>query len=131
MSIVVVIFVLGLMSPSLICLYYAWKAWVKLGMTPTKNGWRAQVLMVGVMLASLSQILVTAFLLTGFRSGGQSFATRVSLPWAIANWTSLLSWLLSFAAVALGKGSIRRSLLVWCFLIPMASWIIFVMGYDY
>jgi hypothetical protein len=131
MSVGTVIFVLGLMSPSVICLYYAWKAWDKLGTTPTKNGWRAQILIAGVMLASFSQLLVTAFLLAGFRSDGQSFATRVSLPWAIANWTSLLSWLLSLAAVVLGKGSIRRSLLVWCFLMPMASWIIFMMGYDY
>jgi hypothetical protein len=89
------------------------------------------LLIVGLTLASLSQLLVTAFLLTGFRAGGQSFATRVSLPWAIANWASLLTWILTLITVALGKGRVRRPLLIWGLLIPVTSWIVFMMGYDY
>jgi hypothetical protein len=119
------------MTPSAICLYYAWRACVKSGIYPTKNAWRAQLLTGGVVLASLCQLLVTAFLLSGFRSGVQSFATRVSLLWAIANWASLISWSLALASVTLGKGSIKRPLLIWCFVTPAASWIIFMMGYNY
>jgi hypothetical protein len=100
-------------------------------MDTTELGWRAGLLIVGLVLASLSQLLVTAFLLIGFRSDGQSFATPVSLPWAIANWTSLLTWVLALVTVALGKGTIRRPLLIWGLVIPVTSWIIFMMGYDY
>ena len=131
MAIGIVIFVVGLMSPSAICLLYAWRAWVNTGSDSIEHGWRAGLLMVGLVLASLSQLLATAFLLTGLHSNEQSFATRVSLPWAIANWASVLSWILALAAVALGKGRGRRPLLIWGLVIPVASWIIVMIGYDY
>jgi hypothetical protein len=131
MSFGIAVFIAAFMVPSAMCLYYAWRAWAKLRMDSTKKGWRERLLMVGVVVASICQLMVTAFLFTGFRSGGQSFATRVSLPWAIANWASLLSWIISLAAATLGKGSIRRPLLIWCLVTPAASWIIFMMGYDY
>jgi hypothetical protein len=131
MTLWTVIFVMGFMSPSAICLIYAWRARVKLGVASIGHGWRAGSLVVGLVLASLSQSLVTAFLLVGFRSDRQSFAERVSLPWAIANWTSVLSWILALVTVALGNGRVRRPLLIWGVVIPVTSWIIVMMGYDY
>jgi hypothetical protein len=127
----IVVFILGFMSPSAVCLYYALRAWSKLGTNSTTIGWQARLLMVGVVLASVCQLLVTAFLLTGFRSDGQSFATPVSLPWAIANWISLVSWVLALVTVAFGKGGMRRPLLIWSLVIPVASWIIVMMGWNY
>src|SRR6266700_1811529 len=126
-----VILVLGFMSPSAFCLTYAWRARVKLGTEFTEHGWRAGALIVGLMAATLSQLLATAFLLIGFHSSEQSFAERVSLPWAIANWIMILTWLLALATVALGRGSLRRSLLICGLVMRVTSWIIFMMGYDY
>jgi hypothetical protein len=124
-------FIVGLMIPSGICLFYARREWVKDVMVFREKSWRQRLLMVGVVLASLSQLLVTIFLVRGFRSEGQSYATRASTPWAIANWTSLLSWTLTFVIVILGKGSNRRPLLIWCFVMPITSWLIFMVGYNY
>ena len=131
MSIGIAVLITAFMVPSAMCLYFAWRAWAKLRMDSNKKGWRERSLMVGVVLASLCQLMVTAFLFSGFRADEQSFATSVSLPWAIANWASLLSWIVALAAVTLGKGSIRRPLLIWCLVTPAAFWIIFMMGYDY
>jgi hypothetical protein len=131
MTVGTVIFVVSFMSPPAICLIHAWRTLVKIGTGEIEHRWRSRLLIVGLTLASVSQLLVTAFLLTGFHSGGQSFATRVSLPWAIANWTSLLTWILTLIIVALGKGTVRRPLLIWGLVMPVTSWIVFMMGYDY
>jgi hypothetical protein len=102
-----------------------------MGTNSIEHGWRSRLLIVGLIFASLSQLLVTTFLLVGIHSGEQSFATQVSFPWAIANWISLLTWVFTLVTVALGKGSSRRSLLIWALLIPVTSWIVIMMGYDY
>jgi hypothetical protein len=131
MTLGTLIFVMGFMSPSALCLIYAWRAQIKLGMNSIDHGWRAGLLMVGLVLASLSQLLATSFLLVGFRLDEQSFAKPVSLPWAIANWTTLLTWILALVMVAVGSGRIRRPLLIWGLVMPGTSWIIVMMGYDY
>ena len=131
MTLGTVIFVLSFMSPPAICLIYAWRAWIKIRTDSTDHGWRSSLLKIGLILASSSQLLVTAFLLTGFRSNEQSFTARVSLPWAIANWASLLTWAFTLVMVAVGKGRGRSTLLIWALLIPVTSWIVFMMGFDY
>jgi hypothetical protein len=131
MAVGIAVFILGLMSPAAICLYYAWRGWVKLGTDSREKMWREYLLMVGVVLASISQLLVTTFLIHGYHPEGQSYATRVSLPWLIANLTTLISWILAFLMVILGKGSMRRPLLIWCFVMPVTSSLIFGIGYTY
>jgi hypothetical protein len=131
MTLGTLILVMGFMSPSAICLIYAWRVRVILGMDSSEHGWRIGALLVGLILASLSQLLATAFLLTGFRSDEQSFASPVSISWAITNWITLLTWILALFTVALGKGPVRRPLLIWGLVMPVTSWIIIMMGYDY
>jgi hypothetical protein len=125
------IFVVGFMSPSAICLIYAWWAYVNSRKGPIEPRWRAALLKIGLVLASLSQVLATSFLVQGFRSDAQSFAEPVSRPWAIANTTTLASWVLALVTVALGNGRVRRPLLVWGLVFPVACWVVIMMGYDY
>jgi hypothetical protein len=131
MSSGIAVLIAAFMVPSAMCLYYAWRACAKLRMDSNKEEWRERSLIVAVLLASLSQLLVTAFLIQGYHLEGQSYATRVSLPWLVVNLTSLLSWLIAFFLVILGKGGVRRPLLIWCFVMPMTSCFIFMSGYTY
>ena len=131
MSVWTSIFVLGFSSPSTICLVLGWRAWVKLRNLAGEHEWRARVLAIGLIFASLCQLLATSFLLNGFRANEQSFATRVSDFWAVSNWITLLSWLFALTTVALGKGRVRSLLLAWALVIPVTSWVVVMMGYDY
>jgi hypothetical protein len=125
------IFVLGFSTPSTICLILGWRAWVKGRSSASEHEWREVLLTIGLILASVCQVLATAFLVNGFRSDRQSFAERVSDLWAVSNWTTTLSWLLVLATVVLGKGRVRLLLLVWALVIPVTSWIVVMTGYDY
>jgi len=68
---------------------------------------------------------------SGFRSDAQSFAEPAPTPWRILNWLGVLAWGVTLLTTALGKGRLRLPLFLWCISVPLAAWIVIMMGYDY
>jgi len=79
----------------------------------------------------MSQLLASGFLIQGFQSDAQSFAEPAPLYWVILNWLSVLSWSVALIVSAVGKGKIQLELFRWSLIMPLAAWIVFLMGYDY
>ena len=125
-----VIFVTVAMGIPAICLIYGWRAWGQVRKAPAGD-WRVMLPTPGLWFATLSQFLASGFLIQGFRSDEQSFAEPATLYWAILNWVSVLSWGLALWTVALGKGRLRLPLFLWVLSMPLAAWIVIMMGYDY
>jgi len=113
-----------------ICLIYGWRVRGQVG-TVTVADWRLKVLTPGLWFATLSQLLVSGFLIQGFRSEEQSFAEPAPFPWDLLNWVSVLAWCAAFVTTALGKGRLRLPLFLWALSIPLVAWIVILMGYDY
>jgi hypothetical protein len=77
-----------------------------------------------------SQVLAFAFLLQGFHPDRQS-AEPQPLAWQFANWITVSTWLFALLTVVLAKKApIRRSLLVWGLITPLAAWIVVMMGFG-
>lgn len=110
------------------CLIYGW--WQSSD-TVNSESWRQKLLQLGFPFASLSLLLTSAFLIRGWRWHEQSFADRPPTYWAVLNWINLLSWVFGCFAALLGKGKLRRSLMVWCISLPLFAWIAFMLGFDY
>ena len=110
------------------CLLYGW--W-KSNDAAYSADWRERLPKLGLPLASLSLLLTSAFLIRGWRWDGQSFADRPSTYWAVLNWINILGWAFTCLAAPFEKGKVRRALLVWCISLPLLSWIVFMLGFDY
>jgi len=125
-----VLFVTFVMVIPTTCLIYGWRAWGQVG-TLVDGGWRLKLPTPGLWFATLSQLLTSEFLLQGFRSDEQSFAEPAPLFWAMLNWVSVLAWGVALVTTALGKGRLRLPLFLWVLSMPLAAWIVIMMGYDY
>jgi hypothetical protein len=121
------LFVTVVMALPASCLIYGWGQIGKL----TQSDWRLMVPTPGLCFATVSQLLVSGFLIQGFRSDAQSFAEPAPLHWMILNWLSVLAWGVTLLATALGKGRLRLPLFLWGLSMPLAAWIVIMMGYDY
>jgi hypothetical protein len=93
--------------------------------------WRSNALSVGMWLAALAQVFVLAFLIQGFHPDRQSFGKAAPMIWREINSISLFSWILVVAAVALGKGLGKRSLVAWIVTLPLAVYIIVMIGFHH
>jgi hypothetical protein len=124
-------FIFASITPAVASLGYAWRAHLKNLPEPKSSEWRTRILTIAVFLATLSQLLVTGFLLQGFHGDRQSFVERVSLPWAIANWVTLLGWTFAVVAAAIGQGSAKRPLIFWVLIAPISAWFVVQMGWNY
>jgi hypothetical protein len=124
-------FVLGSVSPAVACLLWAWRAHLKKTSNSASVTWRSGILSLAIYLATLGQIFVTSFLINGFHGDSQSFIEKVSLPWAIANWITVLSWTFVVIAAAIGQGRLKRPLLFWCLIAPLSAWFVVQMGWNY
>ncbi len=126
-GVLVVTFVMGIPA---ICLIYGWRARGQVG-TVAETDWRLKVPTPGLWFATLSQLLASGFLIQGFRSDAQSFAEPAPTPWIILNWVSALAWAVALTTAALGKGRLRLPLFIWVLSMPLAAWVVIMMGYDY
>ena len=125
-----VLFVTFVMVIPATCLIYGWRARGQVG-TLVDGAWRLKLPTPGLWFATLSQLLTSGFLIQGFRSDEQSFAEPAPLFWAMLNWVSVLAWGVALVTTALGKGRLRLPLFLWVLSMPLAAWIVIMMGYDY
>lgn len=128
-----VLFVTFVMAFPASCLVYAWRVHLK-NLPELKTPewqWRRRILTIGVCLGTLSQVLVAGFLFQGFHGDRQSFVERVSLPWAIANWVTLLGWTFVVVAAAIGRGPAKRPLFFWVVIAPISAWFVVQTGWNY
>jgi hypothetical protein len=125
-----VLFVTFIMLFPASCLIEGWRAWGQAG-KPMRGNWRSMVPTAGLCFATMSQLLASGFLIQGFQSDAQSFAEPAPLYWVILNWLSVLSWSVALIVSAVGKGKIQLELFRWSLIMPLAAWIVFLMGYDY
>lgn len=130
MQFTAVIFVSVAMIPSAACLVYAWKS-LCYPRESVAEDWRYAALIIGLFFATLGQILAFGFLAQGFQADSQSFAEPAPLFWVIANWITLMSWVLVLFSLVIGKGPMRRSMLLWSLITPVAAWLVIMMGYYY
>lgn len=131
MKIQIFAFVFASITPAVVCLAYGWRARLKGSLESEGNGLRTRILTVALTLATLSQVLVTGFLLQGFHGDRQSFVERVSLPWAIANWITLAGWTFCAVTAVIGRGRARRPLFFWIVIAPVSAWFVIQMGWNY
>jgi len=121
-------FVAFFMAVPSACLIYGWQHAKR---EPDKEGWREELATIGLALATLCLALISGFLFQGYHPHGQSYATRASSLWLILNWVSVGTWALACLAVALGKGSLRLSLFIWCLAMPLFAYMAFMTGFTY
>jgi len=126
-GVLVVTFFMGIPA---ICLIYGWRVRGQAG-TASEDDWRLKLQTPGLWFATLSQLLVCGFLIQAFRSDSQSFAEPAPPTWALLNWVSILAWGLALSTTALGSGRVRRPLFFWVLSMPLAAWVVIMMGYDY
>src|SRR6266852_7823113 len=124
-----ILFVTFVMGIPAICLIYGWRAWGQTRKLPAGD-WRVMLPTPGLWFATLSQLLACGFLIQGFRSDSQSFAEPAPLHWAVLNWVSVLAWGIAFSTTVLGKGRLRLPLVFWVLSMPLAAWVVTMMGYD-
>ncbi len=110
------------------CLISCWRRSVDT--SPPANR-REKLLQLALPFAFLSLLLTSAFLIREWRWDEQSFADRPPLYWAVLNWINLASWIFVCCAALLGKGKLRKAMLVWCISLPLLAYFVFMMGYDY
>src|SRR5216683_4342780 len=125
-----ILFVTFAMVIPAVCLIYGWRVRGQIG-TPMEGDRRLKLPTPGLWFATLSQLLTSGFLIQGFRSDAQSFAEPAPVYWAILNWVSVLAWGVALLTTALGKGRLRLALFLWVLSVPLAAWIVIMMGYDY
>ena len=125
-----VLFVTLVMGIPAICLIYGWEAWGQ-ARKLSAGDWRVMLSTPGLWFATLSQLLASGFLIQGFRSDAQSFSEAAPFIWVILNWISVLAWGLALWATVLGKGRLRLPLLLWVLSMPVAAWLVVMMGYNY
>jgi len=89
------------------------------------------MLRLALPFAFLSLLLTSGFLIREWRWDEQSFADRPPLYWAVLNWVNLVSWGLACGAALLGKGKLRKAVLLWCVSLPLLAYFVFMMGYNY
>src|SRR5260370_17120649 len=124
-------FIFASIAPAVACLGYAWRGQLRNLHESKSREWRRRILTIAVRLATLSQLLVTGFLLQGFHGDRQSFVERVSLPWAIANWVTLLGWTFVVVAAAIGRGPAKCPLFIWVVIAPISAWFVVQMSWNY
>jgi|SRR5216684_532974 len=125
-----ILFVTFAMVIPAVCLIYGWRVRGQIG-TPMESDRRLKLPTLGLWFATLSQLLASGFLIQGFKSDEQSFAEPAPPYWAILNWVSVLFWYVALVSAALGKGRPRLPLFLWALSMPLAAWIVIMMGYDY
>ena len=127
----VFLFIAVVMLPSAACLIYGWISWRSRPSESRRKDWRIAAPKLGWCSATVSQVLTFAFLLQGFHPDRQSFAEPQPLAWQFANWITVSTWLFALLTVVLAKKApIRRSLLVWGLITPLAAWIVVMMGFG-
>lgn len=89
------------------------------------------MLRLALPFAFLSLLLTSAFLIREWRWDEQSFTDRPPDYWAVLNLINLASWILVCCAAFLGKGRLRKAMLLWCVSLPLLAYFVFMMGYDY
>jgi hypothetical protein len=124
------LFVTVVMALPTSCLIYGWRVPGQIGKL-TQSDWRLMAPTPGLCFATVSQFLVSGFLIQGFRSDAQSFTEPASTHWIIFNWLSVLAWGVTLLTGAVGKGRLRLPLFLWSISIPLATCIVIMMGYDY
>jgi hypothetical protein len=113
-----------------ICLICGWRVRGQSGAV-SEGDWRVKLPTPGLWFATLSQLLACGFLVQGFRSDSQSFAEPAPLHWAVLNWVSVLAWGIALSTTVLGKRRLRLPLVFWVLSMPLAAWVVIMMGYDY
>jgi hypothetical protein len=131
MKIQALLSVLVFMTPSMVCLIFAWRAKLTEPSDSQNTKLRARLLAGGIGFATLSQLLVIGFLFQGYDPDAQSFATPLPRPWIISNWIAVFGWLCAIVAIAGGKGRARRPLILWTLVTPAAAFFFEEMAYIY
>jgi hypothetical protein len=85
-----VLFVTVVMALPASCLIYGWRAPGQIGKL-TQTDWRLMAPTPGLCFATVSQFLVSGFLIQGFRSDAQSFTEPAPTHWIIFNWLCVLA----------------------------------------
>jgi hypothetical protein len=124
-------FVLAVMALPVSCLGWAWHVHLDKRSKELKAGLRQKLSAIGIYCASLSQFLMLFFLLQGFHGDRQSFTEPATSPWVVGNWVALICWVFVLCVVVVGRGALKRALLVWIVTAPVAAWLVVMMGYDY
>ena len=110
------------------CLVYGW--W-KTSDASHVQSWRNRLSKIGLLFASLSLLLTSAFLIRGWHWAEQSFGDRPPLYWLALNWFNVISWLFVCFTVVLGAGKLRKVLLIWCVSQPLLAYFALMMSYTY
>lgn len=128
MTIGAILGVIAVCSPSAICLIFAWLRSKDSLEDASVQSWRATIAAAGLVLASVSQLLITAFLASGYHSQGQSFAQPAPRAWIVSNSMSVVAWAAVLLAAFLGTGKTKQALLYWAILMPLESGLIIMSG---
>jgi hypothetical protein len=127
-SIFLVTFFMGLPA---ICLIYPWMTWHRVRREAPQGAWRQTLLTFALPSATLSLILVSSFLVHGYRWDEQSFVGPPPLHWAVLNWISFLAWIFVCVASAIGRGKLRVPLSLRCVAMPLLTIAYMTMGFYY
>jgi hypothetical protein len=122
------VFVAAFMSPSAACLIYAWRRFADFSGLIT---WREKLLHFALPVATLSLLLISGFLIQGWIWDGQSYIEAPTPTWHVLKRIGLLCWMFVCCASLLGKGKIRKPVLIWCISLPLLTLLVLWMGLLY
>jgi hypothetical protein len=111
------------------CLVWAWRGSARQSGQSVSPTLRENLQVASLLLATLSMLLICAFIYSNYNPNGASFVSPAPRGWIISNRVALTTWLLAGLTLATGKGKLWLPLLLWtittllfaCFIIFMGS----------
>lgn len=103
------------------CLIWAWRCSVRRigqSMRPTL---RENLQVASLLLATLSMLLICAFVYSNYNPNGASFMSPAPRGWIISNRLALATWLLASLTLAVGKGKLWLPVLLWTISAPLCA----------
>lgn len=92
---------------------------------------RENLQVASLLLATLSMLLICAFVYSNYNPNGDSFVSPAPRGWIISNRVALATWLLGSLTLAVGKGKLWLPLLLWTISTPLCAGFIIFMGSVY
>jgi hypothetical protein len=113
------------------CLIRAWTLLARKSDQDTGKAWRERLHFLSLLLATLSMLLICAFIYSNFNPNGVSFAFPASRAWIISNRAAVIAWVLAGLMLAFGKSKFWLPLLLWTITAPLCAVFIMFMGTLY
>jgi hypothetical protein len=113
------------------CLIWAWRGSTRQSGQGASATTREKLQIASLLLATLSMLLICAFIYSNYNPNGASFVSQAARGWIISNRVALTTWLLAGLTLAVGKGKLWLPLLLWTISAPLCVCFIIFMGSIY